>query len=30
LLVRSEQESLARQIIAEYRSGALDTPDAPA
>ncbi len=29
LMVREEQESLARQIIAEYRSGALETPDAP-
>jgi phosphotransferase system HPr-like phosphotransfer protein len=30
VMVRGEQEHLARQILAEYRSGALDTPDAPA
>ena len=30
LMVRTEQESLARQVIAEYNSGVLDTPDSPA
>jgi hypothetical protein len=30
LMVRVEQESLARQVIAEYNSGVLDTPDSPA
>jgi hypothetical protein len=28
VLVREEQEALAREILGEYRSGALDTPDA--
>ncbi len=30
LMVRAEQETLARQVIAEYNSGVLDTPDSPA
>jgi len=30
LMVRVEQEILARQVIAEYNSGVLDTPDSPA
>ncbi len=30
LMVRTEQEDLAREVIQEYRSGALDTPDVPA
>ena len=27
VMVRAEQEDLARKIIGEYRSGALETPD---
>jgi hypothetical protein len=30
LMVRSDQEALARQVLEDYRSGALDVPDAPA
>ena len=30
VMVRTEQEDLAREVIQEYRSGALDTPDVPA
>jgi len=30
VMVRAEQEDLARTIIDEYHSGALDTPDDPA
>jgi glutamate mutase epsilon subunit len=29
-MVRSDQEALARQVLEDYRSGALDVPDAPA
>jgi len=29
VMVRSEQEELARKILDEYHSGALDTPDNP-
>ncbi len=28
VMVRAEQEALAREIIEEYRSGSLETPDA--
>jgi hypothetical protein len=30
VMVRAEQEDLAREVIQAYRSGALETPDAPA
>jgi hypothetical protein len=30
LMVRAEQEDLAREVIQEYRAGTLDTPDIPA
>jgi hypothetical protein len=29
-MVRAEQEGLAREILEEYRSGSLETPDTPA
>ena len=30
VMVRAEQEDLAREVIQEYRTGAFDTPDIPA
>jgi hypothetical protein len=30
LMVRAEQEDLAREVIQAYRSGSLETPDTPA
>jgi hypothetical protein len=30
VMVRAEQEDLAREVIQEYRAGTFDTPDSPA